>query len=539
VTAMSSENLWTKYCGFFDQNYSKQLEYNRKQMEEHLERWRGTELAKILCPKGVDKVEDIPLTTHSDYPLLKDFGERIEEKAKTVPRLPSELLVDYYDRIGREAAKILEGYMPYDYSFAVKTTGFTGENKWIVHCDSFWQHYLLDVTATMVMACSDEWGSTKIKDGAKGLNIGAPAPYLSGWATKASEAHFVSIPPPQVTDNLTDMKRKFYLALKYVEEGHKIELGGGIGSMFYMMCKYFTDPEFFYSEYRKAINFNLAKVFLYFKWIQSKLLPKRYKDIRDLMPLKGVAIAGVDARLYLDFFRKDFGVEPLNVYGASEVGIAMLGTPNGKLDLTPNLRNGYLEFITEEGEVKGLDDLRVGNTYELVCTPFGSLLARYRLGDLLKVIHIRDDGMPVFSFEGRTTTVIDMQGYFRLTENIFSQALVSAGLTSSDKWAVTKIPGAKEHLHILMEREWPYSEEEAAKIIFTSLQAVSEDFKKYVRDFGIKDPSQTVKVEYLRPGAFLRYSIIQAKKGMPIGQYKPPKVIPPEKAEIFETLRKA
>ena len=58
-------------------------------------------------------------------------------------------------------------------------------------------------------------------------------------------------------------------------------------------------------------------------------------------------------------------------------------------------------------------------------------------------------------------------------------------------------------------------------------------------DFGIKDPSEAVKVEYLRPGAFLRYSMIKAKEGSPIGQYKAPKIIPSEKTEIYETLRSA
>jgi hypothetical protein len=60
-----------------------------------------------------------------------------------------------------------------------------------------------------------------------------------------------------------------------------------------------------------------------------------------------------------------------------------------------------------------------------------------------------------------------------------------------------------------------------------------------VTDFNITDPSDAVKVENLRPGAFLRYSALKAKMGSPLGQYKPPQLIPPDRLEIYETLRNA
>jgi hypothetical protein len=58
-----------------------------------------------------------------------------------------------------------------------------------------------------------------------------------------------------------------------------------------------------------------------------------------------------------------------------------------------------------------------------------------------------------------------------------------------------------------------------------------------VTDFNITDPSEAIKVEYLRHGAFLRYSALKAKMGSPLGQYKPPQLIPPDRMEIYETLR--
>jgi hypothetical protein len=35
----------------------------------------------------------------------------------------------------------------------------------------------------------------------------------------------------------------------------------------------------------------------------------------------------------------------------------------------------------------------------------------------------------------------------------------------------------------------------------------------------------------------LRYSALKAKMGAPLGQYKPPQLIPANRMEIYETLR--
>ncbi|RLG95281.1 hypothetical protein DRO29_05830, partial [Candidatus Bathyarchaeota archaeon] len=115
------------------------------------------------------------------------------------------------------------------------------------------------------------------------------------------------------------------------------------------------------------------------------------------------------------------------------------------------------------------------------------------------------------------------------------------------KWAVIKLLKPREHLHFLMEKVWPYSEREAERIIFNALIEAEKTIPRpdetllrdYIADFRIRDPSEVVRVEYLRPGAFLRYSIMKAKEGVPIGQYKPPKIIPPERIDIYEALKNA
>jgi len=542
---MMSNDLWKRYCSFYEKDFSEQMEYNRKRMEQYFHKWKRTDLAKMLCKDDVKRFQEVPITTYSDYVMLSEFEQKITYITKRNPKKRGELFKEYYDRITREIGSSLNRYMTEPFYLCMKSTGTTGRSKWVAHGETFWKNFVQSSIATAVIACSDGWGETSLKIGDKCLNMNAPIPYISGWGAWASQTCFKLIPPIAVCDNLRDMREKFFLILKAIRKGKKISAGGGIGSLFYMICKYFVEPEEFYREYYHSMNLGLKKMLLYLRLLQCKLSRKERKRIIDFLPLKGVLVAGMESRLYIDFFKKEFGLEPLNIYGSTEAGPLMRGDPDRKTDLVPDLRTNYLEFKTEKGEIKELDELKKGEVYNMVVTPFGSIFFRYDMEDLLRVIDFRDDGMPIFAFEGRKITVIDIYGY-RLSPNVIVQALLKAGLRSSDKWAVIKLLKPREHLLFLMEKTWPYSEREAEKIIFNSLLETERivphrgrTLSDYVNEFKIKDPSEVVRVEYLRPGAFLRYSMIKAKEGAPIGQYKPPKIIPTEKIEIYETLRNA
>lgn len=542
---MNGTNLWERYCSFYEKTFSEQMEYNKKRVERYFHQWKNTDLAKRLCQGTPNKVQDVPITSYDDYPMLVEFGRKITNATNTIPRKQGELFKDYYERITREIGSSLKYYMTEPYYFSMKTTGTTGESKWVVHGETFWKNFVSGAVTSAVIACSDKWGETKVQSGDKALNITAPIPYLSGWASWASQTQFTLIPPIAVTDNLRSMKDAFLLMFKAIEKGEKIALGGGLGSMFYMICKYFVEPEEFFQENYDSMKFGLRKMLLSLKLLQFKLSKKERKKIVDFIPLKGVTIGGLDSRLYIDFFKKEFDLEPLNNYGSTEVGNLMRGTPDRKSDLVPDLKTGFLEFQTEEGHIRGLDELKKGELYDLVVTPFGSIFVRYDMKDLFRVIDFRDDGMPILSFEGRKIAVIDIYGY-RVTPNVIAQGLSMAGLKASDKWAVTKFLKPKEHLYFLMEKIWRYSEREAEKIIFDSLMEIDRTlphrgrtFRDYVTEFGIEDPSEVVRIEYLKPGAFLRYSMIKAREGSPLGQYKPPKIIPSDRMETYETLRKA
>ncbi|RLG98712.1 hypothetical protein DRO29_00310, partial [Candidatus Bathyarchaeota archaeon] len=465
---MNGIDLWEKYCKFYEKDFSEQMEYNRKRLERYFQKWRKTALAKILCPEKPNRYQDVPITTYSDYPMLSEFGQRISDMVRANPKKRGETFRDYYMRIGQKAGSWLSQYMVEPFYLCMKTTGTTGESKWVAHGRTFWENFASASIATAVVACSDGWGETKLKEGDKALNMNAPIPYVSGWGALASQAHLKLVPPIEVADNLKDMKEKFFLILKAIRRGEKIAVGGGIGSLFYMICKYFVEPEEFYAEYYRSMNLGIKKVLLYLKMLQCRLSRRERTSIVNFMPLKGVLIAGVEAQLYIDFFREEFNLEPLHIYGSTEAGPLMRGDPDRKTDLIPDLRTSYIEFKTEDGEVKNLDELKKGEVYDIVVTPFGSIFFRYDMEDSVRVVDFRDDGMPIFAFEGRRKAIIRLYEY-DVTPNVITRALSLAGLKSSDKWAVIKLLKPREHLHFLMEKVWPYSEREAERIIFNAL----------------------------------------------------------------------
>ncbi|MEM3386557.1 MAG: GH3 auxin-responsive promoter family protein [Nitrososphaerales archaeon] len=533
---MDEKTLYEQTCSFFEKSFSRQLEFNQTQLQEHLKRWQQTITSKRIAA-STERREQVPLTEYYDYQEMIEFGNALQKLVEQNVRGKDELLADYYCRLAGKIKYIVEGALPYELAFVVKTTGSTGNSKWLVHGDLFWENFRLDSIATGILACSETWGKTKYQIGDKGLNVVAPVPYLSGWSIKSVIPYFQPVPPLEVTDNIPDTRRKFYLALKVMEKGEKIVVGGANAATFYMLFRYFTDQTAFFKDLYKSVNVSLIKFYFLYRMIQSLFKSRNIVPILDVFPLKGAMVGGADTKVYCEFFKNTFGFVPLNIYGSSEAGIAFLGTPDDRLNLIPNLRSGYYEFVNDLGEILALNEVKKDEVYELVVSPFGSGLVRYRSGDLFKVVKIRDDGLPIFSCEGRKINVIDIYGYFRLTEGLIAEALAQAGLKNSDKWAVIKQSTPEEHIHFLMEKEWEYSEEEAEKQIFRALINVSDEFAQYIRVFRIKKPSQIIKVEYLKQGAFTRYIIRATKLGLPLGQLKVPKIIPMDRADIFDLIK--
>jgi len=536
---MSQENgYWREFCRFFDKPFADQLKLNEKQKQDFLTAWRQTRAAEHFCPDGVDVFENIPLTTYEDYPILHEFGNVIEQLSISVPQDKEEDLWDYYLRLGKQAAPMLKGWMTDDFGLCCKTSGTSGDSKWFAHGQGFVNTGMKNIMAFFVMGCSETGRETTLKRGYKVLNICGPSPYISNMVNKSAIDHgFIIVPPLKVTEKTGDMRKRIMIALRLIEKGEKIDIAGGISSAFHLACRYLTDRTSLYRDFYQSMNFGVLKMVFFLMWAYQKLFEKKYESASEVMPLKALAIGGFDTEIYADYLKKQFGIEPLNVYGATETGFIMFGTPDRRRDLMPLLNSGYFEFLAENGEVKKIDGLKKNQIYELVFTPFGSLIVRYKMGDLFKVADFREDGLPVLSFESRKADLLDFFAYFRISEAMAAKTLAQAGLPPTDKWVFVKELEPDEHLSLLMERVWDFSEEEASRRVFEALYHLNPFFRKYVKDFGIRDPWKIIRVEYLQKGAFMRYIMLQAKEGAELGQIKPLKLITPQNREVANRLR--
>ena len=529
--------LWKEYCGFLDKSFSEQIEYSEKKKDEFFEKWKHTKTASHICPEGVTKFEDIPITTYKDYPILHEFGKNMEELERTVPRKKGESWWDYYDRIGRQAAPMLDGWMVDRYALCLKTSGTSGESKWFAQGEGYLRNMIKYIIAYTIIGCSDDWGDTKIRKGDKIVSLLAPPPYGSGCAAKAFDSIFCCVPPTQIAENITDMRKKMDMVLKAIERGEKIEFIAALPSTSYLISQFLTAPATVFKDKYQSMKPGVAKFILYLKYLQSKLKPPKHKKVSEFLSLKGVGIGGAGYGLYLNSLKEQYGVDPCNLYVSSEGGMSLIASFKYKEHFIPVLENDYFEFMTKDDEIKKIDELEKGNEYTLIITAFGSMAVRCNSGDMFKVVDFEDNGLPIFSFESRVIGSIDIYGYLNLSEALASKALLKAGLGATDTWVIAKLTEPIEHLLLLMEKEWDYSEEEASRAVFDALKDLSEDFRNLISDFKIEQPTKFIEVEYLPKGAFMRYFIKRAKEGLPYGQMKPLKLINPEQSKIIELLR--
>lgn len=536
IRLTEDQTLWNRYCSYFEKDFSRQVEENETVLKTAFEKWSQTKTAHMLCPEGASTLDEVPITTYGDYPILKEFGIALQSVIDHTPRQEGESWWDYYKNIEQGPKKMLEGWLPEDYGICIKTTGTTGRSKWIVQGKTFFQNHIMASYTTTFLICSEEWGSTALRLGDTLLNNAPPVPFLSGYYAWAIKKDFNFVPPIEFTDNFTDMKTKIRVILKEIDKGTKFDIAGGYASIFYMFINYIASPEILYKDNFQSLPLSFNKLLLLFAYLSAKIRKKHVTQAREVLPVKGLATAGFDADLYIEKIKEHFGIYPSNSYGSSELGFNLISVPDDRRKLMPRMRICYYEFLNESGNLLPIDQLKQDHSYELVGTPFGSLFARYAIGDIVQVVDFRDDGMPLFRIEGRTSALVQVGDYFKVTEAFAHSILYEAGLRNSDKWAVTKSMVPEEKLIFLMEKDWKFDEKEGSKRIFDALYTLSGDFKNYVKDYRIKSPEEVITVKYLKKGAFMRYTIKKIKEGAPVGQYKAKKIIPADHREDLEIL---
>ncbi|MGM0509579.1 MAG: hypothetical protein ACQESD_00430 [Thermoplasmatota archaeon] len=533
---MGNKDLWDEYCSFYEKDFSEQFEYSKRKLNEHLERWSRTKTANKLCPDGFDGLDDIPVTTYEDYNFLYKYGKKIEKAVEEDPKPDGMSWKDYYEGIEKRHKHLIEDWIPGEYGCVVKTTGSTGESKWIVHSKRWLDNVGRSAIQAIILSGSEKTGETSIERGDTVLNMGVPIPYIVGYGTFYLQKEFDLFPSFEVTDNMPNMKDKLYYILKHLKKGQELNVAFAVAPTLYLFSKAVTEPAEVYRDNLRSMSFGIKKILVSMLYLKERLTSNKTSTAKDELSTKGLTTGGQDVILYSNYLEEQYGITPLNLFGSTEMGL-MMGSPENRTKLMPNMKAMFMEFIDKDGNFHQISELEEGEVYKMIVTPFGSPLIRYDQKDLLRVAEIREDGMPLFEFESREANMLNISDYFIANEGIIFRTLKRAGWRRSSNWAVTKSIEVKQGLRFLMEKDWEYDRKEAEKRIYKALKEENEFFEKYVDDFGISDPSDVIEVEYLKKGAFKRYTLKKMDGDEPIGQYKAPKVITPKEYDIIETLR--
>jgi hypothetical protein len=242
----------------------------------------------------------------------------------------------------------------------------------------------------------------------------------------------------------------------------------------------------------------------------------------------------------------------LQTYIGTEGGIYATQTWDHEgMTFIPNLN--FFEFIPEREGFKWqldhsyqpktilLDEVKAGENYEIVITNFhGGVLTRYRIGDIVKIISLRNETLnidiPQMLFHSRADDFVDVASLGRLTERVIQQAMENTAIPYVDWVARKEIFDNKPVLHVYLELGDGYIASENSLAT-----AIREQFKKldrkhrcnlynFIGDMETTLGLRPVEVTLLPQGAFSSYVARRQSEGATLESLKLSHVNPSEEA---------
>jgi hypothetical protein len=501
---LSEDELWQRYCGFLDLSIDEFMEIQKELLMDEIEQVTDSTLGKKIMknqkPKSVEEFRRmIPLTTYDDYePYLSEQREDVL------------------------------AIKPYTWCHS---SGRGGRFKWVPNNTESLDNSMRNYLASWILASSGKKGRVAIKPGLRVLANLPPPPYASGTCVKYVAEHFsyMAIPPPEMVKDMEfveRMQKGFQIAMK---EG--VDILSAITSVLVRMGEGFAEQtrkvEFSPYMLHPKIFFNFLR-----GWVRSKkekrtLLPK------DLWSPKAIVAGGMDTNIYKRDVAHYWGAEPFDFYVTSDAFFLAMQAWNKK-DMTFIAGTVFFEFIPVSERVKHesdkdyqpstvlMNEVEEGKLYELVITHFFGLpLLRYRLGDIIKVVSLKDEetgiNLPQIVIQGKVGETINLAGLVELDERTLWQAITNTGIRFVDWTACKEYKHNKSFLRIYIELKKEQDATEIETKIDEQLKEVDVDY----RDIEGYLALQPVTVTLLSPGTFLRYTDEKRKEGADLAHLKP------------------
>jgi hypothetical protein len=502
-----TERIWEKFCGFFDLSMQEFMDIQNELLMEEIELVADSPLGKKIMnnqkPKSLEEFRQlVPLTTYENYTPYLD--QKIEDALSQKPVIWAH------------------------------TSGRSGSFKWIPYMPRYYQKLIDNVIGGFILACATRKGEVNLKGGERGLCNIPPPPYASGIVVRGlSEVLGLKIIPPlELSDTISFRDRieiGFIMALRT-----KIDMVGSLTSVLVKIGESFTERtggmKFSTSMLHPYALFRIGKAFLRNKIKKRPVLPK------DLWSVKGIFCAGTDTSIYKDKVVYYWGKEPYEQYGPSELGnLAMQSWTKKTMTFIPYL--SFLEFIPEREWLKNredkkyqpqtvlLNELKEGEIYEVVGTGFyGMPFLRYRPGDLIKIVSLRDDetgiDIPQMVFKSRADDIIDLASFTRLDEKTIWQAITNTGIRYEDWTARKEYINGKPSLLLYIEIKDEINNKNIGILIHNNLKAI-DHFYNDLEDMLEINPVQVI---LLSKGTFERYYFEKQAAGLDLAHLKPPHI---------------
>ncbi len=499
--------IWTKHCGYLDLNINEFMEIQERLLFEQIQYLSKSDIGRAIIgdmvPTTVEEFcNRVPLTSYKDYHLFLH-----EKKSNALP------------------------FEPYGWA---RTSGRSGEYacKWTPLTKQMYDHIGIMSLSAIIMSAATRKGDVNIDPHNVILLGTAPRPYMTGYLSLGVEEQsgFRFVPPLAEGENLDFFERInlgfqqgmisgldfFYgLASILAKIGERFESGSG-------------GTKFSTSMLRPSVLWRLLKGIVNSKVNKRKLLPK------DIWKLRGVLTGGTDTDIFRKKIEYYWGKDPLEGYASTEGGVFALQTWTCKgMTMLPD--SNFYEFIPYDEHIKGKLDSNykpktilfrdlVPGIYELVFTNLlGGVFTRYRIGDLIEVISMRDEeidiNLPQIRFYSRCDDIIDLAAIIRLNERTIWQAIEATKIKYVDWTARKEELNGKTILHIYIELplQDKTTEEELDEALRISFRELNSEFVDFENMYG----KENFVVTRLKDGAFANYMDEQKAAGADLAHIKP------------------
>jgi len=514
-----NDKIWQKYCGFLDLSLREFMEIQEHLLLDEIEMVTqsplGKKIMKVVNPRSVEEFRQlVPLTTYDDYASY--LGNCQEDALAEKP------------------------------CYWAHTSGKTGFFKWVPYTLGSLGRLADDTISAFILSAAMRKGEVHIHEGVKVVHNLPPPPYTSGiiFLVVAQRISFQAFPPLEKSAGMQFQER--------IEEGFRMALSAGLdfaGSLGVVLVKV---GESFSQLGRTTKLFRLAlhpmAVFRLLRAIVKSRLAKRPMLPKDIWRVKGLVCGGTDTFIYREQIVHYWGVQPLDIYVATETGfIAMQGWNKKGMTFMPY--SNFYEFIPEAEWLKSREDssyqpatvllseVKEGKLYELVITNFhGMPFLRYRLGDLIRISSLKDDeigvNLPQMVFQRRGDDIIDIAGFARLDEKTIWQAIQNSSIPYEDWTARKEYRQSNPILRIYLELKENRDSKEVERLIDEQLRTLDTDYNDMRNMIELKP----IVVSLLSKGTFHRYLQEKETAGFDLAHLKPAHVNAPD--AVIDDLRR-